>query len=281
MEPGLTALVLLAAVMHAVWSTLLKVSDEKLVAFAVMHVPGIAIAAAVLPLIGNPAPESWPYLALSGVVHTAHSGLTIQAYKSGHLSQVHPLARGTAPLVVAILAAAFAGEVLGGYGTFGLVLVTIGILSLAFGGRGPGGTGPRPILLALGAGLLTAVYTVTDGLGVRLSGNPLAYLAWIFILSGLPLIAGAAVFRRRVVAEAVKAGWKANGAAGFLVFGSYGLVIWALGLGAMAHVAALRETSVIFTAVFGASMLGEPFGRRRVVAAILVALGIFLISVPA
>jgi drug/metabolite transporter (DMT)-like permease len=64
-----------------------------------------------------------------------------------------------------------------------------------------------------------------------------------------------------------------------LQFGAYALVIWAMSLGAMASVSALRETSVIFAAFIGAAVLKEPVGARRIAAAILVALGIVLMRI--
>jgi len=120
------------------------------------------------------------------------------------------------------------------------------------------------------------MYTVIDGIGVRLSGNPLSYIVWLFLFEPLPIGGWLAVTQRRE--------WFAymRSSALRILFGSlcsgaaYGLVIFAMSLGAMAVVSSLRETSVLFAALIGTLLLGEPFGRQRIIAAALVALGIIV-----
>ena len=60
---------------------------------------------------------------------------------------------------------------------------------------------------------------------------------------------------------------------------AYGLVLWAQARGALAPIAALRETSVIFGAIIATLVFREPFGRTRIAATVLVAAGIVLLNV--
>ena len=84
--------------------------------------------------------------------------------------------------------------------------------------------------------------------------------------------------RRRVLGATLKGHWKTGFFGGVLAFLAYGLVIWAMTLTPMTYVSALRETSVILAALIGAIMLGEPFSRRRVIAAACVAFGVVLLQ---
>ena len=65
-----------------------------------------------------------------------------------------------------------------------------------------------------------------------------------------------------------------------LAVAAYGLVLWAQRRGALAVVAALRETSVLVAALLGSLAFGERFGRRRALAAGLLAAGIVLLNGP-
>ncbi len=130
-------------------------------------------------------------------------------------------------------------------------------------------------------GLMIAASTVADGLGVRLSGNPASYIGWLFVFSAIPIVTVALVRRRGAAVDFLRRKWRASVTGGVLAFGAYSLVIWALSLGAMVHVSALRETSVVIAALIGTRLLGEPFGVRRVGAAATVAAGVFLLHAAA
>jgi len=192
----------------------------------------------------------------------------------GDLSQVYPLFRGMAPILVAIGAAVFADEYIESGTLLGIVLISIGLMSITVFSRHFGGLPRTALFWGLVTGLFIAMYTVIDGIGVRLSGNPLSYIVWLFLFEPLPIGGWLVATQRRE--------WFAymRSSALRILFGSlcsgaaYGLVIFAMSLGAMAVVSSLRETSVLFAALIGTLLLGEPFGRQRIIAAALVALGI-------
>jgi drug/metabolite transporter (DMT)-like permease len=133
---------------------------------------------------------------------------------------------------------------------------------------------------ALATGVFIAAYTVADGLGVRRAGTVTGYVAWLFLLHGLPIPLYALAARRPALAGRLRRHLGPGVAAGLLSVAAYGLVLWAQRRGALAVVAALRETSVLVAALIGTLVFGERFGRRRVLAAALLAAGIVALNVP-
>ena len=278
MEPFAVILILSAAVMHAVWNAFVKMDGDRLMTMAVV-ISTTGLLAPMLLLIGPPpALESWPYIFLSVLLNNAYFLFLIEAYRFGDLSQVYPIARGSAPLLVAVGAALFANEQLSMVELAGVFIISAGTISLIWGRGLRVGAEKRSIIFALLTGLMIASYTIIDGIGVRLSGNPASYIGWLFILSPLPIASIAIIRRRGDALVYIRNNWKLAVLAGGLNLGSYGLSIWALSLAAMAHVSAMRETSVIIAALIGTQLLGESFGKRRILAAIVVATGVILIA---
>ena len=275
-----TAVVLAAALLHATWNALVKVEGDRVVTLALVSTVWLGLGgllAAALPL---PAPASWPFVLASTALHYGYLLSLLWMYREGDLSQVYPIARGSAPLFLAGLSAAVAGEALPAPEWAGVALVGAGLLSLTAQGRLPTRQERRAIVAALCTGLIITAYTLTDGLGVRRTEGALAYAAWLFLLQGVPWALLLVWLRLRRPARVPLRGLGPGLLAGVLSMAAYALVIWALSRAPMAPVAALRETGVIFAALIGARKLGEAFGRRRVLAAALVALGVALINWP-
>ncbi len=272
----MVALVLLAAVMHASWNALVKASRERWLTFAVVSATGAVAYLPVALWLGLPSLPSLRFVAISATIHVFYYSFLLSGYRFGDLGQVYPIARGTGPLIVALASAPLAGEVLGAPVLAGVALVSVGIFALA---TRTGAASRRAVGFALATGLCIAGYTLADGLGVRASGSKLGYVAWLHLAIGSPFSSVVLVARRRELARFwALAGWRAVGG-GLVAAAAYSLVIWAMSGAKLAYVASLRETSVILAALIGALALGEPFGRRRVAAAALVAFGIVLMSV--
>ncbi len=276
MDPIVVVAVLAAALMHAVWNAFVKVGDDRLMTMTMVIGVGALFAPALVLSGPAPAPASWKFIAISVAIHSAYYYFLIAAYRVGDLSHAYPLARGSAPLMVAAGAAAFAGETLGAAQLAGIAVVSAGIISLMLGGNGFRADW-RAIVYPLATGVMIAAYTVADGLGVRLSGNPAGYIGWLFIFSAVPIVAVAVARRRAAFLAGIRRGWKPGLLGGVLASSAYAMVIWALSQGSMGLVSALRETSVVAAALIGARYLGEPFGRRRVLAAGTVAIGMALL----
>jgi len=281
---AVTAAVLAAAVLHAGWNALLKGVGDRLATVVLLDLTGLVLSALVLPLVPVPAPASRGLLGLSVLLHLGYELLLLASYRVGDLSQVYPLARGTAPLLVAGYAGLVLGERLAPVQLLGLAGICAGLLVLLEVGRVPLGPAPlgRAVTLgpALATGVFIAAYTVADGLGVRRSGTVLGYVAWLFLLHGLPIPLVVLAVRGRGLAARLRDRLGVGVAAGALSVAAYGLVLWAQRRGALAVVAALRETSVLVAALIGSLVFGERFGRRRVLAAALLAAGIVVLNAP-
>ena len=273
---AVTFAVIAAAVTHAAWNAIAHGIKDQTLAFALIGVGGIAVGIPLVILATMPRADCWPYLLGSVAIHVFYNLLLMQCYRLGEFSQVYPLARGTSPLVVTILAAIFIHEHLALPQIAGVLVVSAGLATLVLAGRRPG---RAAFAAAVGTGLTIAAYTTVDGVGVRLSGSPVGYIGWLMVLESLcvPMFA---VFRRRdVLLKQPKRILLAGLAAGALSVLAYGLVLWAQTRGALAPIAALRETSVIFGAIIGTLIFREPFGRTRIAATVLVATGIVLLNV--
>ncbi|MBL8673056.1 MAG: EamA family transporter [Alphaproteobacteria bacterium] len=277
MELWVAGMVLLAATLHASWNALIKVQGDRIVGIAVMNLawllPG-GVAAAVLPL---PSPAAVPFIAASFAIHIVYFWALARAYQFGDFGQVYPIARGTAPLLVAIGAYAVADERLSPASMAGVGLVAAGIAALAFVRARV--TDGRAVLAAFVTAGTIGAYSIVDGLGARASGNAHSYAAWLF-LSNVPPIAAWCVWRfgLRGFLERARPSLRAGVPAGILSAVSYWLAMWAMTLAPLGLVVALRETSVVIAAIIGAVVLREGFGPRRIAAATLVAAGVALIK---
>jgi drug/metabolite transporter (DMT)-like permease len=273
---SVTLAVLAAAVTHATWNAIAHGIKDQTLAFALIGVGGTVVSVPLIIIAAMPRSASWPYLLASVGIHVFYNLLLMQCYRLGEFSQVYPLARGVSPLVVTILAAVFVHEHLALLQIAGVAVVSAGLAFLVFGGRRPG---RGAFLAAVGTGLTIAAYTTVDGVGVRLSHSPVGYIGWLIMLESLCVPLFALVRRREVLLKQPPRILLSGLAAGALSVLAYGLVLWAQTKGALAPIAALRETSVIFGAIIGTLVFREPFGRSRIAATVLVVAGIVLLNV--
>src|SRR5215813_2233952 len=141
------------------------------------------------PFVALPARESWPYLCASAVLGAGYMVFLNWAYRVGDLSHVYPFARGIAPLIVAIVSTALLGEQISEAGKIAVILIALGIASLALTRGAAGLREPRPIYLSFIAGGFVGAYTITDALGARSAGSPNGYMVWVTLLYAI-LVAG-------------------------------------------------------------------------------------------
>lgn len=247
-------LVLIAAITHALWNSWIKVSGDRLVAFAILGIGWAAVGLVSVPLVGMPRTEAWTYLLASTVVHTVYALALIQSYKLGKLSVAYPIARGMGPLVVAFVSTIFIGDSLELNGIIGLLLIVAGIVWLGFPVSSPNYSS---LLFSLLTGTLIGTYTLLDGLGGRIEGSPHVFAAWLFLLISFPVLLVAVAVHRRNFATLARPMWTKGIAAGVLSAAAYWIVIWAMTQAHMGLVAALRESSVVFAALIGALFLRE------------------------
>lgn len=262
--------------LHAVWNALVKASSDRLAILGLIAAGHVVLG--VVLAIGAPLPslESWGYIAASTIIHFGYYFLLYHSYRLGDLSQVYPIARGMAPMLVAIGAQVFAGENLSPLAWLG-VLVTSGGIFLLSGSLFSRKTPPLLVLTAMATGLIIASYSLVDGLGVRAAGTERGYIGWLFIAE--IFVAGAVLssLGRRV--KQISRKTILAGLLGGLVSAmAYALVIYAKSFSPLAAVSTLRETSVVFAALIGLIWLRERPWKLRLFASGIVASGVIIMT---
>ena len=273
--------VLAAAVLHAGWNAIAKASGDRLGLLGRSAVVSFALAVVLCGAARFPDAAAWPWIVASALVHTLYTIGLMAAYQLGDFNQTYPLARGLGPLIVAIVAAMFLGEPLPPLATAGVVIIAaaIGILGLTPWQRIAHNR--KAVLAAVLTGVTIAAYTLVDGVGVRRSASPIGYLGWMMALHcGTLIVAAIALRRRRPSTADNQAGWGRSLIVGTMTISAYGLVLWAQAHGALAAIAALRESSVVVAAILGAMLFREPMGKLRIAASVAVLAGVVLLALP-
>ena len=269
MSPFVLTCVMCAAILHASWNAVLRGGSDRLWSITLMMVAVTCVTASAAVFVPLPNAASWPYVIASAIIHTGYNLSLVRTYRVGDLGQSYPISRGSSPVLVALGAMIFAHEAISIVSTLGIVLVSAGIISLAFQGKGL-----RADFLpaALITGVLIGAYTVVDGIGVRLAGSSVAYTNSMFLLWSItmpPIFYG---MRGRPPAYTkMQTGMALTG--GLVSLLAYGIVIWAMQHDAMGVVSALRETSVVYAAIIGRVFLKETLTKRRLASCAAIAAG--------
>ena len=266
MSIEVTLAVLLAALLHASWNAMIKGGSDVLLDTATIVAGAGVVALPFLFIVPLPAPASWPYIFGSILAHLAYYFLMVNAYRTGELSLVYPLMRGVAPLITALLGLIWLRELPAPIGWLGMLMISIGVIALAL--RPPAnapvlaGHG-RAVSFALSNAAVIAVYTIIDGTGARLAGDPWSYIVWLFVLDAIPFSIYMLLTRKRqFTAALVERRWHGL-IGGALSAAAYAISVWAMTKAPVALVASLRETSVLFATLIGARLLKEKLTARR------------------
>jgi drug/metabolite transporter (DMT)-like permease len=275
------ALGLFSAVSLALVNTAVKIGGDVLVGRAVLSVTAAALTLPALAWVGPPDPATRAALVWALPAHFFYQFCLIQAMSRGDLSLVFPVMRGLAPLLTAVSAWAVLGERLSPAGWAALLAATAAIIVFALPPRGVSfrrHPDARALLWAAGTALGVALYNAADARGVRSGPNAFDYIVWLFLTDWIGVALAAVALRRRVVLRAAVAQWRTATFAGALSILSFGAALWAMALMEVAKVSALRETAVVFAALFGAYWLKEGFGARRIAAAAVLAAALFALQ---
>lgn len=272
------AAVLAAALLHASWNALVKTGLDRFASIVLLVLFQSALAIILLPFFAPPAAAAWPWVAGSAFLHLGYNVFLIRAYQHGDLSQVYPLARGTAPLIVALVGTLLLGESMHPAGILAVLAIGLGVLTMSLrGGAQLGALPPKALAYAGGTAACTAGYTLADAIGARLSGSVSGYTLLLFALDGPMILAFAFLARGRTAMAGLAPAWRSGLAAGAMSLASYWVAIWAFTRAPVALVAALRETSVLFAMLIAVVFLKEPAGRWRWTAAALICGGMVLL----
>ena len=273
MSTTVLLIVLLAALLHALWNALVKTSGDRAITLGLVATGHCLPAVALMPFVPIPAAEAFPFIIASTVIHWAYYyGLNI-AYRFGDLSLIYPIARGTAPVMVALGAMVWADEALSLWAWIGILTVSAGIMILAAIKHAD----KRGIAAALVTSAMIAAYSVVDGIGIRVSGTPMGYVVWLFaaeICVAVFVIASRYSRARRITRRSLVLGLSGGVISGL----AYALALFAKTLAPIGIVSAVRETSVIFAALIGVVWLREGPAPRRLLAASVVASGVIILA---
>ncbi len=260
---------MVAALTTASSHALLKSGEDQA---AVRALCGAVWAVAALPtlaFIGPPSPAILPWLAGAVVLHSIYSMILTRSYALNDFAVAFPIARGTAPLATAVGAMILLGESPSIPVLIGVTAISAGILSLSAGNR----IRSAGLLAALGAGTMTAAYTIVDGGGMRASDGIFPFLCWFFFATGIALVlqfrlaSGPSAFTR------MQRDFRHGTAAGSLAIVSFGSTLIALRYAPVAMVSALRETCILVSLFIAWGWLKEPVTARGLAAALLIAAG--------
>lgn len=259
-------IVLLAALLHATWNALVKGGADKTVSMTAVvlgqGLAGVLCIAAGAPL---PDPGCWPWLVGGVVLHIGYQVFLVAAYERGDMTQVYPIARGVAPLIVAGVSALLLGASFSGLEMLSIAMIAIGIASISLVRSTDGLFQGQAAGLALATGVFIAAYSMVDGIGARIAGTALGFYAWLAWINAICYAAMCGMIRPRVLAPAVR-NWRILVLGGGASFVAYSLVVYAFTQAPIALVTALRETSIVFALLIGVVVLKEPLNLIKVLA---------------
>lgn len=273
MTPLVFLAVLSAAVLHATWNALVKGSVDKTASMGAVVLGHVPLALLVSLYAPSPDPASYPYLVIGIALHFGYQVFLLHSYRLGDLSHVYPIARGSAPLIVALVSVTVLGVQINGFETFGILLIAAGIISLGLARRTDGLGQGQASVLALITGLFIASYSLVDGLGARVAGTALGFYSWLAIGNGLLMAAYLAIRSKesfRAITTSSRSIFVIGGSASFL---AYALVTWAFTQAPIVLVTAIRETSIVFALLIGVAFLRESVNLRKLLATFLTLLG--------
>jgi len=259
-------IVLMAALLHAIWNALVKGGADKFTGMtAVVLGQGAVAGVCLLTVAPSPAAASWPWIWAGVALHIGYQVFLIAAYQRGDMTQVYPIARGVAPLLVAAASVAFLEVEFSGMQLAGIGLVAIGIASISLVRNADGLFQGQAAGLALITGMFIAAYSLADGVGARLAGTSLGFFGWIAFLNSVIYGLACAVFRPATLRKALRLPhiMALGGGASFV---AYALVVYAFTQAPIAMVTALRETSIVFALLIGVVILKEPLNLLKVAA---------------
>lgn len=269
------AAVMAAAFLHALWNALIKLGTSKVGGMVILSIVEVPIGLAVVAFTPAIDPVAIPWVIAAGCTHFAYKFFLCYAYDRGDLSRVYPIARGAAPMLVALIGAFILNDAITGRQYLAIAVLALGILLMARGVL-TSGEDRRLLPFALGSAVATATYTFIDGMGARYSGSPAAYVAWVFVADGLIFSIGMVLLRGVDVIPRNLQAWKMGTFASAASYGAYAVSIWASTLAPLALVAALRETSILFAVLIGWLAFGEKMSREKALACGIIVLGVLM-----
>ena len=280
-------LILLSALTNAIIGALMKRADDRLLFRGIMGGLSALVLGPFLIFVPVPPMTVWVWLIIGAGLHFAYQLAQIGAYNRADMSLVYPVMRGIAPALTAGFAIVILKEPLSLVQTIGLIISVLALIGFAWPQSGM--TLNKSSKAALGfavlCGVLTALYTVIDAKGIRLSEaisdtlmiGKASYILWFFILDGIGIWVIIFKLRGTDVLYGLKDKAKIGVWAASLNLICYSSALLAFSLAPIAGLAAMRELSIVFGAIIAAIWLKESFGAKRITLSIALAFGLVLL----
>jgi len=267
--------VLAAALLHASWNALIKTGSDKISAMMIMTL--VQGGFGLLIAMTRPLPDAqvWMWLIGSGMFHSFYKIFLGYAYEHGDLSRVYPIARGAAPMIVLALSFVTFSDRLSTFEYVGVVVLGFGILLMARGVFA-NAEQARLVPFALGSAVATAGYSIVDGLGARIAGDAVTYVAWLFVFDAMIFTPVCLALRGKGVLVWTSQAWLTNGLAAIASYGAYAIAVWAMTQAPIALVTALRETSILFAVLIGWLFFHDRMDTGKILAVSLIICGVVL-----
>ena len=285
------ALVLLAAVLHASWNMAAKHAggDHRFTLLtslltSLLWLPaGLYFGWSEVPRWGW---TEWGVVSLSALLHLLYFNSLLTGYRVSDLTVVYPLARGSGPLLTAAAAVLLLGETLSALGLLGVLAVCGGIFLIA-GGPALWRHGPDPVQRArtragvrwgLITGTMIAGYSVVDGYAIKVLAIGPVLFDYACNVLRLPLQLPTLLKERPALLQAWRQQWRHALVVSTLGPLAYILVLYALTMAPLSHVAPARELSMLVAALLGGRLLGESDRGLRLLGALCMAGGVMALA---
>lgn len=269
--------VIFAALLHATWNALVKGGADKTLGMSAVIIGHVPFALVCVPFVPSPAVESYPYLLGGIVLHAGYQFFLLQSYKVGDLTQVYPIARGSAPLLVAFCSVFILSVELSSQELLAIVVIGLGILSLSLVRRGDGQRNPQAVVFALVTSCFIASYSMVDGLGARHAGTALGFYSWLSLANGFVMSVYVFFVQPTIFRQLATSHIKLFAVGGGASFVAYSIVTWAFTQAPIALVTALREVSIVFALLMGVFFLKERIDLIKVFSTMTTLLGVILL----
>lgn len=256
--------VLFAALLHALWNALIKGVGDTHLSMIALQLGSLPIAIGALLFVPMPSPESWPFLAAAVLLHFGYNLFLLISYRVGDFTQVYPIARGSAPLLVAGVSVLFLDVRLQFVEMIAILFIGAGILSISLVRHSDGKRNMHAAVLALVTGCFIAGYTLVDGFGVRLAGTAVGFYCWVSIFNSILFATYIRIIKPGLISAIPKRAKHVFVIGGNATFVAFSIVLWGFTQEPIALVAALRETSIVFAMLLGVFFLNEKLNLVKV-----------------
>lgn len=286
MSTELFVFVLLSAVLHATWNFVARRSAGNLTVFwwslwisCLMLLPFVAALAFEQGTSGFLAmlEAGWYYVLATGVIHTFYFLFLARAYEHGEISLVYPIARGSGIGLTGFLGWLLLGETLTPMGVAGIGLICLGILSMGVSVLRHTRAANHGFVSALWVGATIVSYSLVDKVGVSVV-HPVVYIFGMFLLSAVFATPFVAARDPGLSWRGFVEIWRPAALIGVGSTAAYLMILFAMTVGQVGYIVALREFAVVLGAVLGFVFLKERVTAFKVCSVLMIVAGLVFIK---